>query len=289
MTERVLGPTGSRSRTTRASLLLMALMGLVFGVLIGGGSFATAAKPGPASSTIRSAPMGKSTSSDGGCPKGWINGILNEKNSSYHEDQVTPQRLIVDFTSGGTHTTICSWLVRKADAHAYDSLGDVESHADGRRGVSRPHWADGAACERRPATPGHAAIPEDDLEVDSACTREAHHVGSSVPGQELQMFGLQGGAVTRGLQRHRVRLRGVVPDCDDHLQLRPRCTTDPGVPLLRRPPRPWPEIAGATTVARAASTAARTTSSWTWSTASRQVPATTRSCPVRFSRSGRPL
>ena len=43
MTERVLGPTGSRSRTTRASLLLMALIGLVFGVLIGGGGIGSAA------------------------------------------------------------------------------------------------------------------------------------------------------------------------------------------------------------------------------------------------------
>ena len=113
MTERVLGPTGSRSRTTRASLLLMALMGLVFGVLIGGGSFATAAKPGPAVVDYSQCADGKfveGVDEANDCPKDWINGILNEQNSSYHEDQVTPQRLIVDFTSGADHTIDLSWL-----------------------------------------------------------------------------------------------------------------------------------------------------------------------------------
>src|SRR5207249_10301761 len=34
------------------------------------------------------------------CPDGWINGILNPNNSHYNEDDVTPQRFVIDFPGG---------------------------------------------------------------------------------------------------------------------------------------------------------------------------------------------
>ena len=127
MTERVLGPTGSRSRTTRASLLLMALMGVVFGVLIGGGGFGAAA-PGPSVADYSQCANDKAgstaeTPNPLDCvPKGWINGILNANNSQYREDQVTAQRLFVDGLVGTSHSYTFRYLILKAQNHAYDSL-----------------------------------------------------------------------------------------------------------------------------------------------------------------------
>jgi hypothetical protein len=198
MTQRVLGPTGSRSRATRSSLLLMALVGLIFGVLIGGGGFASAAKPGPAVVDYSQCADGTAVPEVLDCPKGWINGILNTNNSTYHENQVTPQRLIVDFPSGADHTIDLSWLVRKGDAHAYDSLATwnfTQTAADPCQDLSGPT---GDACET--ATGGDEfplAIPDDDLEVDSACTTGSTTTSDhQLPGQELLMYGLgTGGGV----------------------------------------------------------------------------------------------
>jgi uncharacterized repeat protein (TIGR01451 family) len=61
-----------------------------------------------------------STATD--CPQSWINGILNANNSHYAEDQVTPQRLQVDFDTAGDHSVTLSYLTRKGTHHAYDSL-----------------------------------------------------------------------------------------------------------------------------------------------------------------------
>jgi hypothetical protein len=57
---------------------------------------------------------------------GWINGILNAQNSTYHEDEVTPQRLLLKVPKGAglDHSLDLTYLTRKgsAQAHAYDSL-----------------------------------------------------------------------------------------------------------------------------------------------------------------------
>lgn len=59
----------------------------------------------------------------------WINGVLNANNSQYHEDEVTPQRLLVSFPDpvGGTrtHTLTLTYLDRKSTAHAYDYLASA--------------------------------------------------------------------------------------------------------------------------------------------------------------------
>ena len=64
-----------------------------------------------------------STATD--CPENWINGILNANNSHYAEDDVTPQRVILELpkNSPATGRTVeISLLTRKGGVHAYDSL-----------------------------------------------------------------------------------------------------------------------------------------------------------------------
>ncbi len=53
---------------------------------------------------------------------GWTNGILNASNSTYREDGVTPQRLVMGFTIPGAHTVQISYLTLAGTHHAYDSL-----------------------------------------------------------------------------------------------------------------------------------------------------------------------
>src|SRR3954451_956298 len=94
---------GKRRRTP---LLLFALLAVMAGVLIGGGSFSGAAPSTDASVTdyaqcaqgapgtpVPPDPLG---SNAGTCVQGWINGILQGSNSQYGEDQVTAQRLVID-------------------------------------------------------------------------------------------------------------------------------------------------------------------------------------------------
>ena len=187
MTERVLGPTGSRSRTTRASLLLMALMGVVFGVLIGGGSFASAAK---ANSIFDYSQCANEVAVTTGCDS-WINGILNPNNSEYREDQVTPQRLYVDITSASNdHTYDISYLIKKGEGHAYDSLATWNHTVDAEpcQGFN-PNVT--AACEAAFAgTVDTLPILDDSLDVPSACTTEDPTTSEhQLDGQEFTMAG----------------------------------------------------------------------------------------------------
>jgi hypothetical protein len=189
MTERVLGPTGSRSRTTRASLLLMALIGVVFGVLIGGGGFATAAKANSIFDYSQCANQNAVTECDS-----WINGILNPNNSEYREDQVTPQRLYVDITSGGTHTYDISYLIKKGEGHAYDSLATWNHtvDADPCQGFN-PNVT--GQCEAAfLGTVDTLPILDDSLQVPSACTTTS--TTTSDHQLDGQVFTMAGGDMT---------------------------------------------------------------------------------------------
>src|SRR5947209_7391608 len=60
------------------------------------------------------------------CPGGWINGILNAANSHYSEDQVVPQRFVIDVPGGvgfgqNGHSIQFRYQARKgsANSHAY--------------------------------------------------------------------------------------------------------------------------------------------------------------------------
>ncbi len=55
----------------------------------------------------------------------WINGILNATHNDYAEDEVVPQRLVVDFDTTGAHSVQISYMARKdsgSQVHAYDYL-----------------------------------------------------------------------------------------------------------------------------------------------------------------------
>ena len=191
MTERVLGPTGSRSRTTRASLLLMALMGLVFGVLIGGGSFASAAK---ANSIFDYSQCANEVAVTTGCDS-WINGILNPNNSQYREDQVTPQRLFVDITSANAdHTYDISYLIKKSEGHAYDSLATWNHtvNADPCQGFN-PNVTQ-ACMQAFSGTEDTLPIEPDTLSVPTACT--TGNTATSAHQLAGQVFTMAGGDMT---------------------------------------------------------------------------------------------
>jgi hypothetical protein len=115
--------------------LLFALLAVMAGVLIGGGSFSGAAPSTDASVTdyaqcaqgapgtpVPPDPLG---SNAGTCVQGWINGILQGTNSQYSEDQVTAQRLVIDLPNNGpttSRTITLKYLWNKGTNHAYDSL-----------------------------------------------------------------------------------------------------------------------------------------------------------------------
>ena len=59
------------------------------------------------------------------CAEKWTNGILNATHNDYAEDEVVPQRLLMDFGGPGAHSVTISYMARKDSSgqhHAYDSL-----------------------------------------------------------------------------------------------------------------------------------------------------------------------
>jgi hypothetical protein len=119
----------------RTPLLVFALLAMITGVLIGGGSFSGAAPSTDASVTdyaqcAQGAPGTPAPPADPGpdagtCVQSWINGILQSTNSQYSEDQVTAQRLVIDLPNNGPTTgrkITLKYLWNKGTNHAYDSL-----------------------------------------------------------------------------------------------------------------------------------------------------------------------
>jgi hypothetical protein len=176
----------------RTPLLVMALLGVMVGVLIGGGSFSSAASTSPSVSDYSQCANGKpGTANPEQCNSGMINGILNANNSQYSEDQVTAQRLVVVFPVAGNHTIDLQYLVRKADNHAYDSLA-TWNHTE--TGAGRCDSFTGKAktnCEAATSgSPVTQPIPDDSLNVNSACTTASTKTSDhQLSGQEFQMFG----------------------------------------------------------------------------------------------------
>src|SRR5947208_11855339 len=115
----------SRFRMVSTSRLTI---GIALSALAGGSvvlaNFASAAS-GPSAldyAQCSNGPPGSSPTPD--CA--WINGILNTAGSQYHEDEVTPQRLLVSFPDKGAgshlHSVTLRYLDRKGGIHAYDYL-----------------------------------------------------------------------------------------------------------------------------------------------------------------------
>ena len=115
---------------------------------------ASAAKPIPAVTFVDYAQCVDGTTNDAAtdCPSGWINGILQASNSTYHEDEVTPQRAEVNVPAGATlsHSVTFTYQARKGSAgvHAYDSLATwnyTQTTADRNQGLNAADQVGGTA------------------------------------------------------------------------------------------------------------------------------------------------
>ena len=117
-----------------ASRRLLVLLGVVLAV---GGVLVPSIRSGATGDhdAVDYAQCANTTDNNQGCTK-WINGILNANNSFYRENEVTPQRLTVtaeeasgtctDLDTSGCHSVTISYLARKGNHHAYDSLASVD-------------------------------------------------------------------------------------------------------------------------------------------------------------------
>jgi hypothetical protein len=123
---------------------------------------------------------------------GWINGILNAQNSTYHEDEVTPQRLLLKVPKGATlgHSLDITYLTRKgsAQAHAYDSLATwnyTQTAADRCQSLQN--------CPSGTSPSAVVPIPSDPTDVPPATTHsgDASTDLRELPqaNRELQWFG----------------------------------------------------------------------------------------------------
>ncbi len=112
-----MGMVGNLKRLLVASLATVALLTLV--------TVSGAAAPTSSVSSFQQCANGAPPSSATDCPEGWINSILQQNNSHYAEDDVTPQRVVVDLAKGSPLTDrsiTISYQTRKNGVHAYDSL-----------------------------------------------------------------------------------------------------------------------------------------------------------------------
>jgi hypothetical protein len=113
------------AKVSRKTALIVALMLAVTATVLVIGPAVQAASTDVSISDYSQCTDGTADDNFKGCT-GWINGILNAQNSTYHEDEVTPQRLLLKVPKGATlgHSLDLTYLTRKgsAQAHAYDSL-----------------------------------------------------------------------------------------------------------------------------------------------------------------------
>jgi len=110
------------SKKRRTPLLVMALFGVIVGVLIGGGPFSSAASTKPSVANYQQ--CSNNPGAKNVCGGGWINGIINTGGSQYAENNATAQRLILDLPagSGNDQKFTLKYLWNKGNNHAYDSL-----------------------------------------------------------------------------------------------------------------------------------------------------------------------
>jgi hypothetical protein len=114
-----------RRKSTQAPLAVMAVVGVLIGVLIGGGAFSSAASTSPSVANYQQ--CSDNPGAKNACGGGWINGILNAGGSQYAENDATAQRLVIDLPAGapggaGDQSFSLKYLWNKSSNHAYDSL-----------------------------------------------------------------------------------------------------------------------------------------------------------------------
>jgi len=83
----------------------------------------------------------------------WINGILNATHNNYSEDEVVPQRLVIDFDDTDNHSVTLSYMTRKDSGtqnHAYDYLATWNHtyvNADRCQSLGNPALCVGGAAD----------------------------------------------------------------------------------------------------------------------------------------------
>jgi uncharacterized repeat protein (TIGR01451 family) len=121
----------------------------------------------------------------------WTNGILNATHNQYTEDEVVPQRLLLNFGSAGAHSVRISYLARKDSGtiqHAYDSLA-TWNHT--YTGADRCQTPTATVCLPGPATT--FPIPSDSTSVPPGGPQptSAHELA-----QAARQFVMYGGTIT---------------------------------------------------------------------------------------------
>ena len=125
----------------------------------------------------------------------WINGILNATHNNYNEDDVVPQRLVIDFDDTDTHSVTLSYMTRKDSGtqnHAYDYLATwnhTYTAADRCQSLGNPALCVGGAADTFP-------IPSDPNNVTPGSPQptSAHEL----PAANRQfVFGGAGDQITR--------------------------------------------------------------------------------------------
>ncbi len=157
------------------------------------GLVATGAPPTDASVTaFDQCANGSAPSSALDCPQNWINGILQPSNSHYGEDEVTPQRLVLDLPADGPltgRTVSIRYEARKGSIHAYDSLATwnyTQTAADRCADLNPSDCVAGSAAT--------FPIPDDPTIVNSdiaGCTNDAtsNHMIPAGPGRQMTIYG----------------------------------------------------------------------------------------------------
>src|SRR4051812_34082608 len=100
---------------SRRPLRVMTLSALAFALIIGWVALGPGVRNALATSVVDFSQCANdafpSTALD--CPGDWINGILIASKSHYAEDDVVPQRFVVDMTTTGIHSITFRYETRK--------------------------------------------------------------------------------------------------------------------------------------------------------------------------------
>jgi len=185
-------PTASPARrraTTFRRVGWLAVAAMTTVALLGPGSAGALAGSTNASVVFDQCTNGQTPPGPGLDCTGWINGILQPNNSTYAEDEATPQRVVLDIPPGGslTRTITIGFQARKGGIHAYDSLTTwnlTQTAADRCQGL--------AAADCVGGSPSTFAVPGDPTTVKPFSSAS----GATSDHQRAGVFTLYGGTIT---------------------------------------------------------------------------------------------
>ena len=218
------------------------------------------------------------------CPDNWINGILNANNSHYAEDDVTPQRVVLELPKNSPltgRTVEISYLTRKGGVHAYDSLATwnfTQTTADRCANLNAADCVPGACLDARRSERPHRRRGLErrrKRDLGTSARRTGVHAVRRHAHRDIVVHPRRRGRLERFLRTHHADVLGAVDS-----------RRREGDAPLRWPHRGRvsARAAGARASGPARSRAARTTCGSPRRTGRRSATATTRSCPARSSR-----